>query len=407
MPSSRQAPLDRRPRVAIVGGGPGGLFTAWQLERLAATPPDLTIFEAAPRLGGKVWSPEFATAPMPYEAGAAELYDYSPVDSDPLRQLVWSLGLPTVPLSGTAIHLDPSLPDPSRQGEAEEPSRSMARKAWIANLDDIGDVLGSAARREVTDFDLRARSAMSPREVYESGAASAAPPDASRCADVVAVLSCPRARRYVESFIHSDLAAEPHSTTACYGLQNYLMNDPAYMRLYRIVGGNERLIRAVADRLAATIRLNTTVTGVNAGSSARLAVTWVTDGSPQCTEFDAVVLALPIAPLAAITFDDPPLAEAVREHVAQHDHPAHYLRITMLVDHPITGVPGGDDYLMLDAFGGACLYVETARDPAASFSVLGWLLGGAAAARMASLPDDSLVAAALDSQPASLAHLPG
>ncbi|MFM8892189.1 MAG: FAD-dependent oxidoreductase, partial [Planctomycetia bacterium] len=121
MPPSRQAPLDRRPRVAIVGGGPGGLFTAWHLERLAATPFDLTIFEASPRRGGKVWSPEFATASIPYEAGAAELYDYSPVDSDPLRQLVWSLGLPTVPLSGTAIQfdsalLDSFLLDPSRQG---------------------------------------------------------------------------------------------------------------------------------------------------------------------------------------------------------------------------------------------------------------------------------------------------
>ena len=399
--------LHPRLRVAIVGGGPGGLFTAWHLERLTTHRLDLTIFEAAPRLGGKVWSPEFATAPIPYEAGAAELYDYSPVDSDPLRQLVASLGLTTVPLSGTAIHLDLYAAETTHPSAPGKPFRKPARRAWIANLDDVGDVLGSAARREVAGFDLRARSAMSPREFYESGSETAAPPDASRFDRVLAQLSCPQARRYVESFIHSDLATEPGDTTAGYGLQNYLMNDPAYMRLYRIVGGNERLIHAVAGRLAATVRLGTTVTGVNPAAGERLAVTWVADGSTECTEFDAVVLALPITPLSAITFGDPPLAQAVREHVAHHDHPAHYLRITLLLDRPVTGVPGDDDYLMLDAFGGSCLYVETARDPAATLGVLGWLLGGAAAARMASLSDASLVAAALDSLPPSLAHLRG
>ena len=392
-----------------MGGGPGGLFTAWHLERLATGPLDLTILEAAPRLGGKVWSPRFTTQPIRYEAGAAEFYDYSPVDSDPLRQLVDSLGLPTVPLTGATVHLDPSRATPpgtarGRASDTESPAGS--RWAWIANLDDIADRFGREAHREFMAFDRRSRAAMSPREFYESGSDTAAPlREPERFDELLARLACPLARRYVESLIHSDLATEPHATTAGYGLQNYLMNDPAYMRLYRIMGGNEQLIEAVAGRLAATVRLGAVVTGVNTSSGGRLALSWRADGSLQHAAFDAVVLALPIMPLAAISFENPALAAAMRTHVAHHDHPAHYLRITLLVDRTITGVPGGDDYLMLDAFGGSCLYVETARDPAANCGVLGWLIGGAAAAEMAAFDDDALVAAALDSLPGSMMSL--
>ena len=56
-------------------------------------PVRITIFEASGRLGGKVLTPSFTAAPVRYEAGAAEFYDYSPVGADPLRELVSALGL--------------------------------------------------------------------------------------------------------------------------------------------------------------------------------------------------------------------------------------------------------------------------------------------------------------------------
>jgi len=80
-------------RVAIVGGGPGGLMTAYQLQQRCSVPVDVTIYEASSRLGGKILTSQFASAPVPYEAGAAELYDYSQVGEDPLRELVERLGL--------------------------------------------------------------------------------------------------------------------------------------------------------------------------------------------------------------------------------------------------------------------------------------------------------------------------
>lgn len=385
MPRSCTHAFDRPLRVAIVGGGPGGLFTAWHLERLASSRLDITILEATARLGGKLLTPTFSTAPVRYEAGAAEFYDYSPVDSDPLRNLVRTLGLSVMPLGGSAVHLE---------------------GRWLANVDDVGDLFGPAARQALAAFDLRARSAMTPREFYESGSdASPSPLAWHRFDDALAGVTVPSVRRYVETMIHSDLATEPETTSAGYGLQNYLMNDPAYMRLYRIIGGNEQLVQAVAAGLAATVRLEAAVMRVGTAPEGRLSVAWRHAGRVHDEAFDVVVLAVPVGPLAAIEFGAPPLAAAMRRHVVHHDHPAHYLRITLLLEDLVAGVPGADDYLMLDAFAGACLYVENARDPTARHGVLGWLLGGAAARDMATRSDEAIVAAAIAALPAPLANL--
>src|ERR1019366_5010800 len=78
---------EQKIKVAIVGGGPGGLFTAWHLEAKAGTECDITIFEATGRAGGKIVTGQFPGA-GPYEAGVAEIYDYSRHGPDPLRDLI-------------------------------------------------------------------------------------------------------------------------------------------------------------------------------------------------------------------------------------------------------------------------------------------------------------------------------
>jgi protoporphyrinogen oxidase len=368
----------RIPQIAIVGGGPGGLLTALFLQQTANRPLRTTIFEASSRLGGKVLTSSFAAAPVRYEAGAAELYDYTPVGEDPLRELVAELGLPTTPLGGATVVLD---------GVA------------VANLDDLGDALGSEARRTIEDFDLHARGMMTPREFYASDEAK---PDAAGPFTVfLDRVRHPVARRYLEAMIHSDLATEPDLTSVSYGLQNYLMNDPAYMRLYCIAGGNEQLIDAIVARIDADVRLGTRVTEIRAVEGGRFHVA-TGPGDRADEPFDAVVVALPLQHLAAVRFAGTELAAAVRRHVARFDHPAHYLRVTALFDEPFWQhrIDGG--YLMLDAFGGCCLYDESAREPEPRHGVLGWLLGGAAAEYWASRDDDALVTAAIDALPAWL-----
>ena len=378
---------NRPPRIAIVGGGPGGLFTAWHLNELSDRPLEITIFEAADRLGGKLLTATFSEAEVQYEAGAAEFYDYSPVGDDPLRELIDSFGLPTVGLGGGQVHVA---------------GRS------IANLDDLHEAFGPEAQRDLVAFDSWARGAMSPREFYDSGSdhtASAAP--VGRFDGALAAQAPPAVRAYLEAMIHSDLATPPGATSVAYGLQNYLMNDPAYMRLYCIAGGNEQLIAALAARISATVRLATVVEQVASIPENRWRLT--TRGAEGCCDgdFDAVVLALPVEALKRLTFADPDLTAAMRQHIAHHDHPGHYLRITLLLDRPLDRAAGDDGYLMLEAFGGCCLYLESVREPDASHGVLGWLVGGAAAEALADRTDDELVAAVLDTLPEAFADVRG
>src|ERR1700682_4265654 len=62
-------------RIAIVGGGPGGLFTAWHLTAKVGAACKVTIYEATERLGGKIATGQFPGAGL-YEAGADGIYDY-------------------------------------------------------------------------------------------------------------------------------------------------------------------------------------------------------------------------------------------------------------------------------------------------------------------------------------------
>jgi 2-polyprenyl-6-methoxyphenol hydroxylase-like FAD-dependent oxidoreductase len=92
-------------QLAIVGGGPGGLIMTHLLERFPVGLFDVTLFEATARLGGKILTQRFDTIPAIYEAGVAELYDYSHIGLDPLKTLVQELGLKAIPMHGYAVVL--------------------------------------------------------------------------------------------------------------------------------------------------------------------------------------------------------------------------------------------------------------------------------------------------------------
>ena len=58
-------------KVAVIGGGPGGMFATWHLAAKAGHSCQITVFEASDRLGGKIQTGQFAGV-GPYEAGVAE-----------------------------------------------------------------------------------------------------------------------------------------------------------------------------------------------------------------------------------------------------------------------------------------------------------------------------------------------
>ncbi|MFO0885006.1 MAG: FAD-dependent oxidoreductase [Pirellulales bacterium] len=369
--------------IGIVGGGPGGLMTAYFLQNTSNSPMRVTMFEASDRLGGKILTPQFSKLPARYEAGAAEFYDYSPVGVDPLRELIEELGLPINSIGGSAVIMDDEI---------------------LSNLDDIHEQLGPDVHRSLLTFDRVSKDWMSPAEYYAADHVDPigkAPP-AQYFDTVLSKIQPAETRRFLENLIHSDLATEPRRTSVSYGLQNYLMNDPRYMQLYGIVGGNQQLPEELARRIDADKRMRHQVLEVGRRDDGMMVVTSVCDGVTKQDAFDFVVVALPNNYLPTVKFTGERLQQAITAHHSHYNHPAHYLRMTLLFEKPFWRERVNDSYFMLDQFGGCCLYDESSREPEVSYGVLGWLLGGEPAESMSTKTDDELIQSALDSLPAPL-----
>ena len=94
----------------------------------------------------------------------------------------------------------------------------------------------------------------------------------------------------------------------------------------------------------------------------------------------------------------------MHRHTLHYDYPAHYLRVSILFREAFWKDLIEDSYLMLDAFGGCCLYDESSRNGAKTHGVLGWLLAGDAAMSAANHSDERLIEMMLDTLPTFLRH---
>jgi len=177
------------------------------------------------------------------------------------------------------------------------------------------------------------------------------------------------------------------------------MNDPRYMRLYSIAGGNEQLIERLADGTAMDLCLQQRVLSVEGVSEGRLRLRIAFADEISERDFDTVVLCLPMLALAAVEFRGERLRGVMQRHCQHHDHPADYLRVTLLFRRQFWQSSLVDSWCMLDAWGGCCLYDETARQPDAGYGILGWLFGGAAAIELNALTDEQLIQVALRTLP--------
>lgn len=357
-------------------------MAAYFLQSQTNAPIQITLFDAAERVGGKVVTCRFTQKQIAYEAGAAEFYDYSATGADPLKELITDdLNLPIRQIGGSAVLMDQKL---------------------LANLDDFREHFGEAAYQALLDFDRIGKDWMSPREYYSSDNTweSGIVTPSSSFDGHLARMAPPETRRFIERLIHSDLATEPKRTSFAYGLQNYLMNDPRYLRQYRIEGGNQRFPEELARRIDATWRLQHRVTSIGRNETGKLQISAQQGNASSAQEFDFVVVALPGNYLPKVEFRGEKLAAAMREHHLHYDHPAHYLRISILFERPFWREKLEDSYFMLDAFGGCCLYDETPIESKAG--VLGWLLAGDAAQELSELEDPKLISLAIESLPAVL-----
>jgi monoamine oxidase len=371
-------------QVGIVGGGPGGLMLAYRLGLMGQGLFEVMIFEASQRVGGKVRTlPIGLHGEGAYEAGAAEFYDYSPLGPDPLRELIGELGLETAPM---------------RAGGG------VFRGHPVSEAEDLVRVFGREVADQLELFRLRARSEITTADYYESDWKEDRRDPLARQTfeDFLRTLPSAEARDYVRVMTHSDLACETHQTSASYGLQNYLMDEPDYLRLYGIVGGNERLVEALAARVGGGVRLGERVVRVGLREGRYAVVSRRKGGEEVVTLFDAVVLALPNDCLLGIQWEGDVLEAAMRKHHRFYDHPAHYLRVTVMFDCPFWRDVMSGHFFMLEAFGGVCAYDETARFDAGGRGVLGFLIGGDPALRLGNGSDSEILEAVLEGIPETL-----
>lgn len=253
-------------RIAVVGGGPGGLFYAWRLlqhldgkiphedrgnsgegvggvsESAGRIPTDslvsITIYEASDRLGGKVRSGSFPQSPGTVtEYGVAELYAAPPGIDDPLRRLIEDeLGLTTFTIQGEGLVLD------GRLLNGEEDFENVYGPEAAVCLDRFKE----ACRAALTPEQYHSPTFLVPKDhpridqTYQQMLDETCPPDTQGGQD---------AQKFIKAYTHSDVAVDPNRTTAMYGIYNWLTNDPDYLRLYSIRGGIESLTKRLEEEL--------------------------------------------------------------------------------------------------------------------------------------------------------------
>jgi protoporphyrinogen oxidase/SAM-dependent methyltransferase len=370
--------------LAIVGGGPGGLMSAWYLKRKLGDLCRVTIYEASDRLGGKIVTRKFDSAPAMYEAGVAEIYDYSMTGPDPLRELIQHFGLQTIPMDAEQVQFG---------GELLNDVPGMRRK------------YGAKTAAAIEAFRQRCAEAMSPIEYYEGvGAHDNENPWAYKTAEQVLdeEVEDETAKRFFKVMARSDIATESHNTNGLNALKNYLMDVDGYIGLYSIQNGNEQLIECLQSEVNADIQLNHRVLAVGKAPTGRYQLKMMNGKGPETRDFDLVLVCLPHSWLATMGWEGEQLRKSMVKHVSYFDRPAHYLRVSILFDTPFWGEKISGAWFMSEAFGGCCVYNEGARHDVGKHGVLNWLIPGSDALAFANLSDQELIDAALKSLPASL-----
>lgn len=368
-------------RVAIIGGGPGGLFSAWHLNSKLGAACDLTIFEAEDRVGGKILTKSFPGAGI-YEAGVAEIYDYSALGPDPLKELITEeLGLTVRHIGGDACVLDGRILHDASELEAH---------------------YGAEAARQALRFREKCAGMQRPEVFYFSERnADNAHPWARKSADQVLreELTDPAAARYIHVMSHSDVAAPPHMTNGLTLMKNVLMDVDGFLDVISVDGGNSQIVEGLVEQVDATILTGSRVKSVQPLPDGSFSLRVVRDAGAEHFAADYVIAAVPLTALSVIEWRSLELQDAIGRHVNHFDRPGHYLRATLLFEREFWREHISGDWWMSDAFDGCCVYDEGARQDLGRWGALGFLITGNAALNLANMSDDAILELCLGSLP--------
>ncbi len=374
--------------IGIVGGGPGGLMAARQFLAKCPGRARLTVIEASDRLGGKLVTRRFPQSGIAYAAGVAEIYDYQALGDDPLARLIADLGLSSTPMGSRTVVLGDRI---------------------LGSMDTVERELGADARRQIEAFHRFCADAISPAEYYESRTDTPSSRTLARTNGLDLLhshVADDGARRYLRAAMHSDIAAPLHLTNGINTVRNVLMDVDGYIELRSVDGGVQCLTDALAQDLiakdAAEFVMGTRAKRIGRGADGRYRVETHGPAGAAVREFDVLVVALPLGALSQVEWSGEELDDAMARHIRHFDRPGHYLRVSVLFEKPFWREHIAGDWWISDAFGGCCVYDESARSDCGTHGVLGWLIAGNAALEMANLDDAQVTARVLESLPSSL-----
>ena len=369
-------------RLAIVGGGPGGLMAAYHVQKKIGNLAKLMIFEASDRLGGKIVTRSFDSAPVMYEAGVAEIYGYSNLGPDPLRDLIEAFGFQIVSMDSDAVVLDGRI---------------------IHGVDGMEKAYGKKTANAIRTFRRLCIRKMSKGAYYEGTSKHDNDHDwVWRTAENVLneEVEDATARKFIRVMARSDIASEMHTTNGLNALKNYLMDVDGYIDVYSIQNGNEQLVEGLKSTLDAEVQLNHRVLKVNKTESGKYRLHMMNGKGLEEHDFDVVLMCLPHNWLCTVEWGNEKLRQAMSKHIAHFDRPAHYLRLAVLFDKPFWEGKVQGSWFMSEAFGGCCVYIEGARHCTRGYGVLNWLISGSDVLAFGNLTDEQLADIALKTLPA-------
>lgn len=367
-------------KIAIVGGGFSGLMSAFLLEKLLGPDTDIVILERTGRLGGRIQTCEFDGSGGYYDSGAAELYEIGGGYS--LKAIARALGLKTRDMVATPIfHFAGRL---------------------LKCHDDFQSAMGNPGMNALKRFWDLGTSLRTPDQYAQAGhpADNFHPWFRQSFSETLGLMGHAEARRFTEIQAHSDVATEPDLTTGLFGFDNLLIDHPDYAQMFTLVGGNERLIEALAERVSARVLLNAPVSHISGlrGGSHEIVYDGESSGRLRA---DFVLLTPPPFSLNSIRWSPNPLDAAIRQHVRHHLHPADYVRVTIRSRERTWEDELPEDYFVCEGLGGVTVYDKSICTESRTVPILSLLVAGAHASDLAQRQDSEVLRITLDALPPS------
>jgi monoamine oxidase len=338
-------PLDSK-SILIAGAGLAGLTAAHELRKAGA---EVTVIEARrDRIGGRVWTRRDFLHGQSAESGA-DLIEGTQTE---LLRLAKELGCePTRVLRGGFGYYTTAKRKTESGPKAWERIQSLLqdeiRAYRVSEQRWHTGVARELARKSVADWlatqndEELARVAVGLRGFF-----LADPPDLSLLA-------------LVDQFAQDD-------------------GDAAAARLFRLRGGNDTLVRALAKSSGDNVRLGTAVVAVNQGATRVQARLRERSGAIEEMTADYVVLAIPATTLKAVTMD-PPLPERQEQAIASLPYGA-ATRVLVQYDRRFWRAPGRPRAFGTDLPVGAIW--EANEEQSGRPGILSFLAGGRASSQI-------------------------